>query len=875
MNKFLTKIAGVVASLAMVIGVGVGVASKQAKGAYADPNTYTIGWGTATGSSGTYTNFSATSGTVDDLLSFTTAKNGGTTAPAYNSNNNDLRLYYSSNGNGGSITITPAQGITFTGFVLTATTSPSVKYSVDGGTATSVSASNQNVYTVSGISVSSSLTIQNVNTSNTQLRIKTISLSYTAPTKTLSSIALSGTYPTTFYQGDAFSHEGMIVTATYDDDSHKDVTSDATFTGYNMLETGEQTVTVSYAENEVTKTATYDITVNAARSLSSIALSGTYPTTFYQGDAFSHEGMIVTATYDDDSHKDVTSDATFTGYNMLETGEQTVTVSYAENEVTKTATYDITVSEQRVFTFNAANDFGDSPLTKGIITFTCNNGVLNNKSEYRLYKNSVTTFTSSGAHIGQIDFTGVSGNPASGFGSQTGWTTNGNNGTWKGDAASVTFTASGAQVRATSIVVTLVFTEPSVTVDPSEITLKTYNSNGITITATTQNIDTPTFDWNKNNNNITLTATENANEIVVKPNTDVDATAKVFLDVGGANPSLERVEINVTLEAPINGEIPEMAYTVAQARAAIDAGTNVNDVYATGIVSAIVIPLDNGVITYDISDDGLTTSEQLRAYRGKSFDGDNFTGEYDIEVGATVIIFGDLIKYNDSVYEFAYGNELVEYTAPVKTLTSIALSGTYPTNFYVGDEFSSEGIVVMASYDNGSSRNVAAQAAFSGYNMSEAGVQTVTVSYTEGLVTKTATYSITVVLRVIANYNLYEGSALAEGDYVIYDGGYALKAEISDKNRANNVEITPENDVIETDNETIVWHIARDGDYYTLFNVSVNKYLASTGSKNTAKLESDITDNSRWTLETDEGKFEFVNKARAAADNDPSNKYIP
>ena len=775
MNKFLTKIAGVVASLAMVIGVGVGVASKQAKGAYADPNTYTIGWGTATGSSGTYTNFSATSGTVDDLLSFTTAKNGGTTAPAYNSNNNDLRLYYSSNGNGGSITITPAQGITFTGFVLTATTSPSVKYSVDGGTATSVSASNQNVYTVSGISVSSSLTIQNVNTSNTQLRIKTISLSYTAPTKTLSSIALSGTYPTTFYQGDAFSHEGMIVTATYDDDSHKDVTSDATFTGYNMLETGEQTVTVSYAENEVTKTATYDITV----------------------------------------------------------------------------------SEQRVFTFNAANDFGDSPLTKGIITFTCNNGVLNNKSEYRLYKNSVTTFTSSGAHIGQIDFTGVSGNPASGFGSQTGWTTNGNNGTWKGDAASVTFTASGAQVRATSIVVTLVFTEPSVTVDPSEITLKTYNSNGITITATTQNIDTPTFDWNKNNNNITLTATENANEIVVKPNTDVDATAKVFLDVGGANPSLERVEINVTLEAPINGEIPEMAYTVAQARAAIDAGTNVNDVYATGIVSAIVIPLDNGVITYDISDDGLTTSEQLRAYRGKSFDGDNFTGEYDIEVGATVIIFGDLIKYNDSVYEFAYGNELVEYTAPVKTLTSIALSGTYPTNFYVGDEFSSEGIVVMASYDNGSSRNVAAQAAFSGYNMSEAGVQTVTVSYTEGLVTKTATYSITVVLRVIANYNLYEGSALAEGDYVIYDGGYALKAEISDKNRANNVEITPENDVIETDNETIVWHIARDGDYYTLFNVSVNKYLASTGSKNTAKLESDITDNSRWTLETDEGKFEF------------------
>ena len=44
MNKFLTKIAGVVASIAMVIGVGVGVANKQAKGAYAAgiPNTYSL-----------------------------------------------------------------------------------------------------------------------------------------------------------------------------------------------------------------------------------------------------------------------------------------------------------------------------------------------------------------------------------------------------------------------------------------------------------------------------------------------------------------------------------------------------------------------------------------------------------------------------------------------------------------------------------------------------------------------------------------------------------------------------------------------------------------------------------------------------------------
>ena len=143
--------------------------------AWAD-NEYTIGWGTASGDNSK--NFTNTSGTVTGIVSFSTAKNDGTSAPAYNSNNSDLRLYYNSKGNGGSITLTPATGITITGFVMTTSTEPSVKYSVDGGTATSVTASS-NKYTVTGISAKESLTIQNVNTSNTQLRIKTIKITYT------------------------------------------------------------------------------------------------------------------------------------------------------------------------------------------------------------------------------------------------------------------------------------------------------------------------------------------------------------------------------------------------------------------------------------------------------------------------------------------------------------------------------------------------------------------------------------------------------------------------------------------------------------------------------------------------------------------------
>lgn len=88
----------------------------------------------------------------------------------------------------------------------------------------------------------------------------------------------------------------------------------------------------------------------SASPLASIALSGTYPTNFYVGDAFSHEGMTVTATYEDASTNDVTNSAIFSGYDMDNAGSQTVTVSYTENDITKKAQYGITVSERPKFT---------------------------------------------------------------------------------------------------------------------------------------------------------------------------------------------------------------------------------------------------------------------------------------------------------------------------------------------------------------------------------------------------------------------------------------------------------------------------------------------------------------------------------------------
>ena len=81
-------------------------------------------------------------------------------------------------------------------------------------------------------------------------------------------------------------------------------------------------------------------------------------------------------------------------------------------------------------------------------------------------------------------------------------------------------------------------------------------------------------------------------------------------------------------------------YSVADARAAIDANTGIEDVYATGIVSNIVTEYSNqyGNITYDISVDGSTTSDQLRVYRCKNSNEENSPKVENIKVGDKVVI---------------------------------------------------------------------------------------------------------------------------------------------------------------------------------------------------------------------------------------------
>ena len=107
-------------------------------------------------------------------------------------------------------------------------------------------------------------------------------------------------------------------------------------------------------------------------------------------------------------------------------------------------------------TFNQANDYGTTSVTKNGVTISTTNGNLaSNYNQYRFYANSTTTISTTSGKITKIEFTGQSGYAVSNFTPNTGkLTPSGNNGTWEGSASSVQFTA-GAQVRCTQIIVTV------------------------------------------------------------------------------------------------------------------------------------------------------------------------------------------------------------------------------------------------------------------------------------------------------------------------------------------------------------------------------------------------------------------------------------
>ena len=173
-----------------------------------------------------------------------------------------------------------------------------------------------------------------------------IKITYTP--KSISSIAVKTAPTKTSYEaGDNFDPTGLVITATYSDNTTKDVTynndtaSSFTFapSTSTALTTSNTSVTITYGG----KSCNQVISVSAAKTLASISVGG-QTTSFVEGDEFEFGGTV-TAHFSDNSSANVTASATFSGYTMTTVSNQTVTVSYTYKNHEETTTYSISVGK--------------------------------------------------------------------------------------------------------------------------------------------------------------------------------------------------------------------------------------------------------------------------------------------------------------------------------------------------------------------------------------------------------------------------------------------------------------------------------------------------------------------------------------------------
>lgn len=200
---------------------------------------------------------------------------------------------------------------------------------------------------------------------------------------------------TSYLAGDSFNSAGMVVTASYG--TGQAVLATAEVGGYSVspsvLTDGTTSVTITYSEGGETCTTTLPVTVT--HRLSAIVVT-TKPNklTYEYGDALATTGMVVTASYSDSQTK------TVTGYSCSPTtfstiGNQVVTVSYTENGVTQTTTFNVTINRKSVA----------KPTWKSNLTYTGSAQSVSSASYWNNYNTSymtiggTTSATNAGTYI--------------------------------------------------------------------------------------------------------------------------------------------------------------------------------------------------------------------------------------------------------------------------------------------------------------------------------------------------------------------------------------------------------------------------------------------------------------------------------------------
>ena len=177
-------------------------------------------------------------------------------------------------------------------------------------------------------------------------------------------------------------------------------------------------------------------------------------------------------------------------------------------------------------------------------------------------------------------------------------------------------------------------------------------------------------------------------------------------------------------------------------------------------------------VVFQLGTDPDAAARQAMAEWSRIFGSLPSDGQYEAHVSMVEENGGYYVAVDVTVVKAGRPNQDDEEDGPV-VLTGISVSGDFEKEYYVGQTFDKNGMIVTAYYSNSTSKPV------TGYTVSPEkfeteGSITVTITYTEGDVTKTAT--------VTVNVGPDPGYTIEDGTYMVYnaDGLMAWAAAAQD-----------------------------------------------------------------------------------------------
>ena len=489
---------------------------------------------------------------------------------------------------------------------------------------------------------------------------------------------------------------------------------------------------------------------------------------------------------------------------------------------------------------------------------------------YQIESVSVTAFKGSAANItATVSINGVTyGIPASLTTTASTYDFNANTVLEEGNVITITFTNSnGNKVSNNSLKlagVKVVYSDADSNAPVVKATAEGYNisvgdnkvAKGTQVTFTVENLG-------ENEANILSSYNDEAAFVDGAYTATIDKDGMVYITIGE-----KEYTYNFTLPyEAVGAGTAENPYTVADALALIEANEVGDEVHVAGKITSITeVSTQYGNATYVISDG---EGHELTIYRGLWLNGEKFTAEDQIAVGADVVVLGVLSNYQGSA-QVNNGNKLISYVDNTPKAPKVVVTAEGYT-IKEGETESNEvkkGTQVTFTVENAGDLYVGVLSDYDDPAELVDGTYTATISkdgmVVVGLGDDYYTYNFTlekVSPKIIATFN---GEEYGAGEYRVAEG---TEVTFSVTDYDGKITIVSEND----------YEFNADGTLTVVLNEDATFMIEAVNSEYTTTAEAEykfttfheivVTKYGTWKLVTDASELAAGDKLIIASDN--------